>query len=161
MHSHISTFSHSHIGTFSHSHIGTFSHWHIRTIVRLILYSLYISLDDVLGEKPGQFFPCQYGVGLELCRLCIAEQGGAELVSFGCAFNGIEVGGADQKLSFSDAELEDDTQFVVPFDIINDLHYGTVCLVCVVQYHWTRIPGDAPPLPVTMLFGREVDANSG
>ena len=74
----------------------------------------------------------------------------------GWNFNGIEVGGAYQKLSFSDAELEDDTQFVVPFDVINDLHYGAVCLVCVVQYHRTRISGDAPPLPVTMFFGREV-----
>ena len=156
MHSHILTLTHFHIFTFSHWHILTFLHWHIRTIVRLILYSLYISLDDVLGEKPGQFFPRQYGVGLELCRLCIAEQGSAELVPFGGVFNGIEVGGAYQKLSFSDAELEDDTQFVVPFDVINDLHYGAVCLVCVVQYHRTRIPGDAPPLPVTMLFGREV-----
>ena len=87
MHSHILTLTHFHIFTFSHWHILTFLHWHIRTIVRLILYSLYISLDDVLGEKPGQFFPCQYGVGLELCRFCIAEQGSAELVPFGCVFS--------------------------------------------------------------------------
>ena len=61
-----------------------------------------------------------------------------------------------QQLPFADLRFPYQSEFVIPFEVIDDLHNRTQLLREAVENDCSPVFGQPPPLPVAMKFGGKI-----
>ena len=84
------------------------------------------------------------------------EQAGIKLPCFWVLLQLMEGTHADEQTATTNAELEDEAEFVVTLDVVDNLYYRTVLGRGVVEYERMGILQDGEPLPRGVFLGGEL-----